>query len=165
MIGQKIVSLQVIKPYKGQQTDFTRLGGLMDLCYVGDPCYVLNDDLFELLVQAVQRGEREVQIGEHTILFQFTDRGDGSYKLVHQNTPHIPESYLAVDSGTLSIIPTALIDSPANLKQKDNELYTPRKYMGKVLSIPKTLTVADGEFTFGGIYMCDTSNYSSVILW
>lgn len=123
----------------------------MNSYYIGDPCYVLNSDLFEHIIN----NEKEVEIGEHTILFNHTDHGDGVYDLLCTSTLKCIKS-LPVDSGTLSVIPMKLLDSPVNLKLKDGTQYVPRTHMGAVLIMPGTMSVNEGVFTFGGMYTCNT---------
>ncbi len=87
--------------------------------YVGDPCYVLPDNIYESLTDLIfppedQSNDQSVFVeldtptGPAVILDWRTIHGDGRFP-VYGNDITSPERGLGVDSGGLSIIDTRLI--------------------------------------------------------
>lgn len=110
--------------YQAVQTDFPAKKPVIDMncgkVWVGDPCYVVPDDMWGSWCDAYEKYEKanpdlprcyiaECEDGEtdHKFYTWSTAYGDGSYRLF-VNDSQI--ALLGVDAGTLSVIPMPLIE-------------------------------------------------------
>lgn len=104
--------------------------------YIGDPCYVFTPDTWDRVLTAVNMFEEDdiQHLDDHELWAQSTAWGDGTY--LDQNGAEY-----AVDSGTIGVIPLALVDNPEGLEH------------GTVMDFPKGVTVEceDGTFRIGNI--------------
>lgn len=118
--------------------------------YIGDPCYVFQNDTWDQLIQEhgdhLQHGEivefRDAQLWAHC-----TAHGDGAY-MDQMNTEY------SVDSSMIGVVPLGLIDDPSG---EDDAV---------VMDFPKGLTVeySNGTFFIGPIcirtdYLADDESF------
>jgi hypothetical protein len=68
--------------------------------YIGDPCYVLDDEIYDAIV--IGSGEGFFTNGTHTIGFFGTAYGDGCYRGTNGKT-------YGVDAGIIGIVPAELM--------------------------------------------------------
>ncbi len=124
-----------------------------ELCYVGDPCYVILDEEWHKVVKKIyptrnsEANYSKVAINGEPFFMSGTYHGDGEYELKNARGEAILS--LGVDSGSLAAIPLRIFP-PA-----DRE-YFKRSYLGAIVEIDLVnCSEEDGKFTFDQ-YTVDT---------
>lgn len=121
--------------------------------YIGDPCYVFNDDYWsdicnKLFANEDWKNMNKIVINETFIYMASTFYGDGEYKDQFMN------SY-PVDAGLLGIVPISIIQE--NNKISVDDIIS--KHLGVIKTFDSDFEVfrdEDGVFYFGDIII-DTS--------
>jgi hypothetical protein len=97
--------------------------------YIGDPCYVFNDDTWQRLLDGAPFEGAIVEFDGRQLWGQSTAHGDGVYLDQDGNE-------FGVDSGVLAAIPIELVDNPAGEEE------------GVIIDAPNGLVVEHDAGTF-----------------
>lgn len=79
--------------------------------YIGDPCYVLNDKVYDVewgINNKFRDGEIQTSMG--TFIVHETMYGDGEYRVIGTRG-----GYVSVDSGTIAVIPMSMVEDKNGL--------------------------------------------------
>lgn len=136
-----------------------------EVCYMGDPCYVIPYDKWDDFCDLMFDGENEFNDRESVRVFELdtgeksywfgTAHGDGVYYL-EENHGVVGE--MGVDAGMLSIIPRSflnkvLTDGGADANDAFNHIKSRRLGVVKKIDMKDKMNVSNGDFTFGTLKM------------
>ena len=117
-----------------------------ELCYVGDPCYVILDEEWHKVVKTIypkgtsKADYSKVAINGESFFMSGTYHGDGEYTL--KDARGVATLSLGVDSGSLAAIPLRIFP-PADREE------VKKSYLGAIVEIDLVnCSEEDGKFTF-----------------